>query len=76
MSGAPATRRRIVIAEDDSAIAAMLEKVLSEDYDVSVAHDGKKALELASQAPRPASGRMVRERCNLRLVNNLRLRDA
>ena len=54
MSGAPATRRRIVIAEDDPAIAAMLAKVLSEDYDVSVAHDGKKALELASQAPRPS----------------------
>ena len=54
MSGAPATRRRIVIAEDDPAIAAMLEKVLSQDYDVSVAHDGRKALELAAQEPRPA----------------------
>ena len=54
MSGAPATRRRIVIAEDDPAIAAMLEKVLSQDYDVSVAHDGRKALELAAQQPRPA----------------------
>jgi putative two-component system response regulator len=43
-----------VIAEDDPAIAAMLEKVLSQEYDVSVAHDGRKALELAAQEPRPA----------------------
>jgi putative two-component system response regulator len=54
LSGAPATRRRIVIAEDDPAIAAMLEKVLSADYDVVIAHDGKRALQLASQQPRPA----------------------
>jgi len=43
-----------VIAEDDPAIAAMLEKVLAQDYDVSVAHDGRTALELAAQQPRPA----------------------
>jgi putative two-component system response regulator len=43
-----------VIAEDDQAIAAMLEKVLLNDYDVSVAHDGRTALALASQPPRPA----------------------
>jgi putative two-component system response regulator len=43
-----------VIAEDDPAIAAMLEKVLSQHYDVSLAHDGKKALALAAQLPRPA----------------------
>lgn len=54
MSGAPATRRRIVIAEDDPAIAAMLHKVLSPLYDVVVAHDGKTALSLATQTPRPA----------------------
>jgi DNA-binding response OmpR family regulator len=54
LSGAPATRRRIVIAEDDPAIAAMLEKVLSPLYDVSVAHDGKTALLLAAAQPRPA----------------------
>jgi DNA-binding response OmpR family regulator len=54
LSGAPAIRRRIVIAEDDPAIASMLQKVLSQHYDVSVAHDGKQALVLALQPPRPA----------------------
>lgn len=55
MSGAPATpRKRIVIAEDDPAIAAMLEKVLAPFYDVAVAHDGRRALEVAAQQPRPA----------------------
>lgn len=54
MSGAPGIRRRIVIAEDDPAIAAMLQKLLSQHYDVSVAHDGRQALLLAAQAPRPA----------------------
>lgn len=54
MSGAPGIRRRIVVAEDDPAIAAMLTKVLSQHYDVSVAHDGKQALALALQSPRPA----------------------
>lgn len=55
MSGAPAgPRRRIVIAEDDPAIAAMLEKVLSQHYEVVVAHDGRQALALAAQAPKPS----------------------
>lgn len=54
MSGAPADRRRIVIAEDDPAIAAMLQKVLSPLYDLSIAHDGKTALSLAAQPPRPS----------------------
>lgn len=55
MSGAPATpRKRIVVAEDDPAIAAMLQKVLGQHYDVSVAHDGKQALSLAATLPRPA----------------------
>ena len=44
MSGAPTPRRRIVIAEDDPAIATMLQKVLSAHYDVVVVHDGKAAL--------------------------------
>jgi DNA-binding response OmpR family regulator len=43
-----------VIAEDDPAIATMLEKVLAKDYDVSIARDGRRAIELASQQPRPA----------------------
>jgi putative two-component system response regulator len=43
-----------VIAEDDPAIAAMLEKVLAQHYDVSLAHDGRSALALAARPPRPA----------------------
>ncbi len=54
MSAAPAVRKRIVIAEDDPAIASMLEKVLAPLYDVSVAYDGRQALVLAAQQPRPA----------------------
>lgn len=54
MSGAPGTRKRIVIAEDDPAIATMLEKVLAPLYDVSVAHDGNAALAQATKPPRPA----------------------
>lgn len=54
MSGATAARRRIVIAEDDPAIAAMLQKVLAPLYDLSIAHDGKAALALAARPPRPA----------------------
>ncbi len=54
MSGPPAERKRIVIAEDDPAIASLLHKLLATHYDVSVAHDGKQALALAAQPPRPA----------------------
>ena len=54
MSGVAGIRRRIVVAEDDPAIALMLEKVLAPLYDVSVAHDGRAALVLAAQPPRPA----------------------
>ena len=54
MSGAPSIRRRIVIAEDDPAIASMLQKVLSQHYDVTVVHDGKNALIQAASQPRPA----------------------
>jgi DNA-binding response OmpR family regulator len=54
VSGSPAARKRIVIAEDDPAIASLLHKLLAPHYEVSVAHDGKQALVLAAQAPRPA----------------------
>jgi DNA-binding response OmpR family regulator len=54
VSGAPATRKRIVIAEDDPAIATMLEKLLAPHYDVSVARDGHAALAQAARPPRPA----------------------
>lgn len=54
MSGAPSIRKRIVIAEDDPAIASMLQKVLAQHYDVTVVHDGKSALAQAATQPRPA----------------------
>jgi DNA-binding response OmpR family regulator len=54
VSGAPAARKRIVVAEDDPSIAAMLEKVLAPQYDVDVAPDGNRALLLAARPPRPA----------------------
>jgi DNA-binding response OmpR family regulator len=54
VSGVPAVRKRVVIAEDDPAIAAMLEKMLSKTYDVSVARDGHQAIALAATPPRPS----------------------
>jgi DNA-binding response OmpR family regulator len=54
LSGAPAARHRIVIAEDDPAIATMLHKVLAPHYDLSIAHDGKMALAFAARPPRPS----------------------
>jgi DNA-binding response OmpR family regulator len=54
MSGAPAVRRRIVVAEDDPAIATMLQKVLSQHYDVVMAKDGHQAIALALTPPKPS----------------------
>jgi DNA-binding response OmpR family regulator len=54
VSGVPAYRKRIVIAEDDPAIATMLEKMLSRTYDISVARDGHQAIALAATPPRPS----------------------
>lgn len=45
--------KRIVVAEDDPAISTMLEKVLSQFYDVTVAFDGPSALHAAGLLPRP-----------------------
>jgi len=50
---AEATRKRILIAEDDPAISTMLTKVLSQYYQVVVANDGQAALALAGKAPAP-----------------------
>lgn len=46
-------QKRILIAEDDSAIAAMLARVLGETYDVVVAEDGPRAVALAAKQPKP-----------------------
>jgi DNA-binding response OmpR family regulator len=45
--------KRIVVAEDDPAIAAMLEKVLSQFFDVIVTRDGPSAVAAAGRAPAP-----------------------
>lgn len=45
----PAPRKRILVAEDDDAIATLLVKTLSLDYDVTLARDGKEALALATK---------------------------
>jgi DNA-binding response OmpR family regulator len=46
-------RKRILIAEDDSAISALLARVLSRTYDVVCADSGTAALTLAQQDPPP-----------------------
>jgi len=46
-------RKRIVIAEDDPAISTMLNKVLSQFYEVVVTHDGMAALAVAGKPPAP-----------------------
>jgi len=44
------SRPRLLIAEDDEALAALLEEYLSEaDYDISVCHRGDEALKLLQQ---------------------------
>ena len=45
--------KRILIAEDDPAICAMLEKVLAQHYTVTVTNDGQSALALAGKPPAP-----------------------
>jgi len=45
--------KRIVIAEDDPAIATMLLKVLSQFYEVVVTSDGPSAVAAASKKPPP-----------------------
>ena len=45
--------KRILIAEDDPAICAMLQKVLSQYYDVATTSDGPSALALAGTPPAP-----------------------
>lgn len=50
---ADAPSKRILIAEDDPAICAMLEKVLSQHYDVTTTKDGAAALALAGASPAP-----------------------
>lgn len=48
-----APRRRVLVADDDPAIAALLARALQADFDVIVAGDGASALALASTPPHP-----------------------
>jgi len=47
------SKKRILVAEDDPSISAMLQKVLSQFYDVTVAPDGAAALAAARKPPAP-----------------------
>src|SRR5512145_2596587 len=53
--GAPVSgsRKRILIADDDPAIAKMLSRLLGRDHDVIVAEDGAAAVALATKDPIP-----------------------
>jgi len=48
-----AKKKRILIAEDDPSICAMVAKVLSQQYDVVVTTDGRAALARAAETPAP-----------------------
>jgi DNA-binding response OmpR family regulator len=47
-------RKRIIVAEDDAAIATLLTRVLSQHYDVTHAASGSLALELAAEGTPPS----------------------
>jgi DNA-binding response OmpR family regulator len=46
-------KKRILVAEDDAAIAMLLVKVLQQHYDVVHAADGPSALARAAESPPP-----------------------
>lgn len=45
----PAARKRILVAEDDDAIATLLVKTLSLDHEVTLARNGHEALSMATK---------------------------
>jgi DNA-binding response OmpR family regulator len=53
LTEAPRSRKRVLVAEDDPAIATLLKKVLGKDYDVTVTGDGQSAIAEALKAPAP-----------------------
>jgi DNA-binding response OmpR family regulator len=53
LAEAPPRRKRILVAEDDAAIATILKKVLSKDYDVTLVNDGQSAVAAAAAQPAP-----------------------
>ncbi|MFO7179649.1 MAG: response regulator [Pseudomonadota bacterium] len=46
-----ARKKRILVAEDDMAIATLLARVLGRDYDVVCAETGTQAVEIATRDP-------------------------
>ena len=48
-----AAKKRILVVDDDPAIAQMLQRYLGVDYDVAVAADGPTAVALAYRTPPP-----------------------
>lgn len=48
-----ASKKRILVAEDDPDIASLLERVLGDHCDVVVVHDGPSAIARAAQPPHP-----------------------
>jgi DNA-binding response OmpR family regulator len=52
-AAAPAAKKRILIAEDDPAIAVMLTRILRQEYEVVHVADGPSALARAAAEPRP-----------------------
>ena len=48
---ADATRRRVLVVDDEASIRDLLAKTLSEEYDVDVAPDGRSALERMRMYP-------------------------
>src|ERR1017187_7986435 len=52
----PPSRRRVLLIDDDAAIRQTLGEALQEDgFEVMVAPNGRQALELLSNRPRPAA---------------------
>lgn len=41
-------RRRVLVADEDAIIRWLLQRILTDDFDVTVAHDGQQAVELAA----------------------------
>jgi DNA-binding response OmpR family regulator len=46
-----ASKKRILVVEDDQAIARMLEKILEPEHEVMVVHNGTEALQTARKFP-------------------------
>jgi CheY-like chemotaxis protein len=49
----PKVKKLVLVAEDDPSIAAMLLRILRQDYEVVHVSDGAAALQRAATAPRP-----------------------